>query len=90
MEEKTKKNLKSLYKTLGICRNYEHALGIIGFDFETASPAKAKEEQAEIMSFFSNEYFKLMTSNKMKKLTVELYEHKDELDELDQILVKNL
>lgn len=90
MSEQTQKKLKELYKTLDILRKYQHAMGILSFDFETAAPVKAREEQGEVMSFFSNQAFKISNSNKTKELIVYLHEHKDELEELDKKLVDNL
>ena len=88
MEAQTKKELAQLYKTLGVVRKYAHALGIMSFDFETAAPREARAEQAETMSYLSNEAFKLENSKKMKALTESLYEKRDELDALDRRLVE--
>lgn len=82
--------LKSLYKKLELIRYYDHAMGIIGFDFETCVPPKAMEKEGETMSFFSNESFKIINSKSFKKLVVDLYQDLDSLDYLDQVLVKNL
>ena len=90
MEQLTKKNLDALYKNLRLQRNYDHALSIMNFDFETCTPRDAKEEQADMMSFFGNEEFKIATKKKIKEIIVYLYEHKDELEELDRVLVSHL
>ena len=90
MEDITKKNLAELYKNLKKTELYSHALGLLNFDFETCVPRDSKEDEANVISFFSNEYFKIATSKKMKATTVALYEHIDELDEIDKVLVKHL
>ena len=82
--------LKKLYKKLALMRSYDHALGIMGFDFETCVPQKAMEEEGEVLSFFSNESFKISKSKSFQQLVIDLYQEKDKLDYLDQILVKNL
>lgn len=84
------KKLKSLYKKLELLRLYEHALGIMSFDFETAVPKKAMENEGNTMSFFSNEAFKISKSKSFEKLIIDLYQELDTLDYHSQILVKNL
>ena len=90
MTETTKKKLAELYKIKSVLRTYEHAVGLMNFDFETSSPDKARENEAETISFFSNEAFKIENSKKTKDLIVYLYEHKNELDELDAVLIDDL
>ena len=90
MEKSTEKALHALYKSLRLQNKYEHALGLMNFDFETCAPRDAKEEEAETMSFFENEQFKIATSKKTKESIVYLHEHKDELEELDKKLVEYL
>lgn len=84
------KNLKKLYKKLELIRYYDHALGIMSFDFETCVPLKAMEKEGDTMSFFSNECFKIINSKSYKDLIIDLYHEIDTLDPLDQILIKNL
>ncbi len=83
-------DLKKLYKKLELMRFYEHALGVISFDFETSAPQKAMEKEGDMMSFFSNQSFKIESSKSFKQLIVNLHKDIDSLDYLDQILVKNL
>jgi len=87
MEEK----LKELKTNLSLMRTYRHALGIMNFDFETIVPEKAREEEADTINYFSNEYFKLANSDRMKELIVELYKNKENIkDPLDVSLVEKL
>ena len=83
-------NLKKLYKKLELMRKYEHALGIIYFDFETSVPKKGMEKESEIASYFSNEHFKIKNSKSFKDLVIKLHDEIDTLDYLDQVLVKDL
>ena len=87
MQEK----LKRLKEILALLKKYEHALGIMYFDFETIVPKDAREEEAEILDFFSNEHFKISSSDEMKELTQYLYDNKDKIeDPLDVSLINKL
>ena len=87
MQEK----LKRLKEILALLKKYEHALGIMYFDFETIVPNDAREEEAEILDFFSNEHFKISSSDEMKELTQYLYDNKDKIeDPLDVFLINKL
>ena len=87
MQEK----LKRLKEILALLKKYEHALGIMYFDFETIVPKDAREEEAEILDFFSNEHFKISSSDEMKELTQYLYDNKDQIeDPLDVSLINKL
>jgi len=90
MEEITKKYLGELNKNLKKLGLYRHALALLNFDFETCVPRDSKEDEADVISFFSNEYFKIATSKKMKETVVTLHDHIDELDELDRVLIKSM
>ena len=86
-----KEKLKQLKDKLELLSKYDHALAVIGFDFETIVPEEGRDDEAEMMNFFSNEYFKIFTSDEMKGLIVDLHEHKDEIeDELDVALIDHL
>ena len=63
--------LKKLYKKLELMRYYEHALGIMGFDFETSVPKKAMDKEGDTMSFFSNQLFKIEKSKTFENLVIE-------------------
>ena len=81
--------LQKLYEKLELMRYYEHALGIMSFDFETAVPLKAMENEGDTMSFFSNQCFKIGKSREFQKLIIDLHNEIDTLDDLDKVLVKN-
>ena len=84
------KKLKQLKNKLKKYRMFEHAMGIVGFDFETAVPKKAMELEGDLLSYFENEGFKIVSSKSFKKLVVDLYNEIDTLDYLDQVLVRFL
>ena len=90
MQKTTAENLAALYANLKKMKFYEHALKIMNFDFETSVPLDSREDEGNVISFFSNEHFKLATSKKMKELTVALHESVDELDEKDNVLVESM
>ncbi|MBO4428889.1 MAG: carboxypeptidase M32 [Clostridia bacterium] len=90
MQKTTAENLAALYANLKKMKFYEHALKIMNFDFETSVPLDSREDEGNVISFFSNEHFKLATSKKMKELTVALHESVDELDEKDKVLVESM
>ena len=80
--------LKELYERLTLIKKYQHALGIISFDFETITPEKAKEAEGDILNFFSNEIFKLANSDEYKQLIVYLHDNLDQVtDPLDKVLI---
>ena len=90
MQKETQKNLNYLYKKLKLYSYYNHALSIMSFDFETCAPKDSKEAEGEVISYFSNKGFKIITYNKVKSVIVYLFNHINELEELDKVLVKNL
>lgn len=74
---------------MALIRKYTHALGILSFDFETIAPEQSREQEAEVIDFFSNELFKIANSDEMKALIVELYEGRASIkDPLDVVLVE--
>ena len=87
MQPETQKLLKSFYKILEKERTYSHALGVMYFDLETICPDKAKEDESDVLDYFANRSFKLKNSDRAKSLIVELYARRDELDELDKVLI---
>ena len=85
MQEK----LKTFKEKLKVLKKYYHAIALLNFDFETIAPENAREEEADVISFFSNEAFKISSSDEMKKLIVELYEGRGDLeDPLDVSLIE--
>ena len=90
MNESTKKDLAKLYKALGILKKYEHALGLLYFDFETAAPEAAQQAEGDVMDYFSNQAFRITNAKSFKELVVRLYAAKEELEPLDKVLVENL
>ena len=59
---------------------YEHAMGVMNYDFETAMPKGAAEDYAKTMGILGEEYYRLQTAPEFKSMIKELAERKDELD----------
>lgn len=90
MNETTQKKLNELYSALRRIRTYHHALALLEFDFETSAPEMARDKEGEVISFFSNQAFRISNSKKTKDLIVYLNDKKEELSELDRALVDGL
>lgn len=83
--------LRELKAILQKARTYQHALAILNFDFETIAPKRGMEEEGNVINYFSNELFKLITSNRYKSLVIELYNNRENLeDPLDKVLIEKL
>ena len=80
MDNKLIEKLKELYSIFELARKYDHAAGIVGFDFETIVPEDARESESEILDFLMNERFKLVSSVKVKNLIIDLHSHIDEIE----------
>ena len=81
--------LKELYEVYKLAAKYEHALGIMYFDFETIVPEDSKEDESDVLNYFSNELFKLTNSKRVKELVVDLYNNIDKIsDPLDKKLIE--
>jgi len=78
MENKVKQYKEYLKKK----QAYRHATGVMYYDMETAMPKGGAEDFAKTMGVLSEEIYKMETSEELKALVAELYEHKDELDEI--------
>lgn len=80
MDKKIIDKLKELYSVYEVARKYGHAVGVVGFDFETIVPEDSKEAESELLSFLMNEEFKLVSSDKVKNLIIDLHNHIDEIE----------
>ncbi|MBP5330566.1 MAG: carboxypeptidase M32 [Lachnospiraceae bacterium] len=90
MTPETKNKLESLNSTLELIEKYYHACAVISYDMETICPEKGMEAQGELEALLGNEAFKLRKDEKFIEAAEYLYEHRDELDPSDRILVKQL
>lgn len=86
MEEK----LKLLKEKLKLIRLYDHALGILNFDFETIVPSMSREDEADVLNYFGNEMFKLTTADDFKALVEDLHGMVGQMQPYDRLLVENL
>lgn len=83
--------LQELKQIIELAKKYEYAANVVYFDFETAAPDMAREDEGDILDFLNNEAFKLMTLDKAKDLIVSLHDEIDKVsDPLDKILINNL
>ena len=78
MQEKVKQYKDYLRKADA----FDHAVGVLYYDFETVMPKGAADHFSKTMGTLSEEMYKMETSPELKALVTELYEHRDELDEI--------
>lgn len=86
LEEK----LQQVKKVLTTAEQYDHAVNVLSYDQETICPPDAMEEQGEVMAFLSNQSFKLIKEPAFIEAAEYLYEHRDELEELDRVMAEQL
>ena len=55
---------------------YQHAMGVMFYDFETVMPKGAAEDFAAHMGILSEEVYKMQTAPEFKALIDELYENR--------------
>lgn len=84
MNEQLKKNLDLVKSVLGEAGIYSHACHVLTFDQETICPPEAMEEQGEVTAFLGNQAFRLMKRDDFIEAADYIYEHREELSELDR------
>ena len=82
--------LEKVRSVLAEARNYRHASALLSFDQETICPSKGMEEEGEVSAFLENQAFKLMKDEAFIADAEYLYAHKDELDECDRVMARQL
>jgi len=90
MIEELVQNLSLVKTTLKEADLYGHACHVLEFDKETICPPKAMEEQGEVTAFLSNKAFTLIKRPEFIKAAEYLYAHRDNLVNLDRVLVESL
>ncbi|MCR5295155.1 MAG: carboxypeptidase M32 [Lachnospiraceae bacterium] len=90
MNEETKTALQTLNKILGEEALLMHAAGNVQFDMETLCPSKGMEEAGEVISYLTNQIFKLRKKPEFIQAAEILYSRRDELDEFDRTLAESL
>ena len=90
MTEKTKEALGRLDTILKEEALLAHAAGCVQFDMETLCPPAGMEEAGEVISYLTNQIFKLRKAPAFQEAAEYIYEHRDELDEFDRVLAENL
>ena len=61
---------------------YNHAMGVMQYDFETAMPRAGAAGYASAMGTLSEELYRIQTSDAFKGMVHELLDRKEELDEI--------
>ena len=90
MTQKTAEMLQTVQQTLTTAQKYEHACHVLNFDLETICPPKAMEQQGDLIAYLSNEGFKLKKDPAFIEAGEYLYAHRDELEEADAVLARQL
>ena len=83
-------SLEKIKNILTEIRTYDHAVGVLSYDQQTICPPEGKAEQGEIMAFLSNRSFELKKDEEFIRAALDIFEHRDELDELDRRLAVSL
>ena len=90
MNETTKNKLDYVREVLTRAEKFQHAALVLEYDQETICPPKAMEEQGEIGAMLNNEAFKLIKEEAFIEAAEYLYDHRDELEEFDRVMVEQL
>lgn len=69
---------------------YDHALGLIDYDGETAAPSGTAANRAETMALLSEDSYKLSTGEETAALLDFLFARKEELDPVQRKIVENM
>lgn len=86
LEEK----LQYVKQILMTAEQYDHAVNILSYDQETICPPDAMEQQGEVLAFLSNLSYKLIKEPEFIEAAEYLYEHRNELEELDRVMAEQL
>ncbi len=84
----TQDSLKKVYENLEKLKVYSHAANIVSYDRQTTCPQEGMGEQGAVLALLSNEAFKLSKDEEFIKACEDIYDHREELDEFDQVLAR--
>ena len=87
---KLEENLNKVREVLKTAQQYDHAVNVLMYDQETICPPDAMEEQGETMAFLSNQSYRLIKDPAFIEAAEYLYEHREELGELDRAMAELL
>ena len=90
MNSMTENRLETVKAVLTKAQTYRHAASLVSFDLETICPKKGMEEQSEVLAFLESEAFALLKDESFIEAAEYLYEHRDELSEMDRVLAESL
>ena len=82
--------LQHVKQTLTLAEKYDHAVNVLSYDQETICPIDAMEEQGEVWAFLNNQSYKLIKDPAFIEAAEYLYEHRNELEELDRVMAEQL
>ncbi|WP_026528871.1 carboxypeptidase M32 [Butyrivibrio sp. VCD2006] len=88
MTKETMEKLEIVRKTEKKMEIYRHACNVLSYDQETICPPKGRESQGEVSAFLENQAFKLAKNEKYIEACEYIYEHRDELNDLDKVLAE--
>ena len=90
MEQNTTQKLQYVRQVLTLAEKYDHAVNVLSYDQETICPPDAMEEQGEVWAFLNNQSYKLVKDPAFIEAAEYLYEHREELEELDRVMAEQL
>src|SRR5690554_6596184 len=65
-------------------KNYEEAIGVLGWDMRTGAPKKGMDSRSEVIGMLSTEMFKMQISDEMEHY-IETYTQPEAFAKLDQV-----
>lgn len=90
MNKETEEKLGTVRETLKEMQYYNNAANVMNYDLETICPKGGQKIQGETIAFISNQAFKLRKNPEFIEAAEYIYEHREELDEIDKILAEVL
>lgn len=69
---------------------YRRTASLVQFDLETLCPPAGMEEQGEVNAFLETQAFRLRRQPAFVRAAEQVYEHRDELEEADRVMITAL
>ena len=90
MTEKTQDMLNKLNLFFEEEAHLNHAAHLVQFDMETICPPAAMEAAGDTASYLTNKIFLIHRNPEFLEAASWLYDHRDELDEIDRVMAEQL
>ena len=90
MEKKWQADLEKVRKTMKEAEMYRRTASLVQFDLETLCPPAGMEEQGEVNAFLETQAFRLRRQPAFVRAAEQVYEHRDELEEADRVMITAL